>query len=163
MTDVFDKVQRSRVMSRIGGKNTKPEMALRRGLHALGFRYRLHAKNLSGKPDLVFPRYSAVCFVNGCFWHQHPGCHLATTPSTRHDFWQEKFAANRQRDERNHRLLLEDRWRVAVVWECQLKKHYLAETVISVAEWLNLNANDLIATNPAIIWTPPPDSHDTTA
>lgn len=153
MTDVFDKEQRSRVMSRIGGKNTKPELSLRRGLHALGFRYRLHAKHLSGKPDMVFPRYKAICFVNGCFWHQHPGCHLATTPSTHHDFWQEKFAANTQRDQRNQHLLIEAGWRVAVVWECQLKKKDLADTVMQVAAWLEQQHDDR-AYKQAAPWTP---------
>lgn len=108
-------------MSNIRGRDTKPELTLRRGLHARGFRYRLHAKNLPGKPDLVLSKYKVAIFVHGCFWHRHQDCKHASTPRTRPDFWQEKFRKNRERDSRNVRHLEELGWRVIVVWECELK------------------------------------------
>ncbi|WP_441351183.1 very short patch repair endonuclease [Thioclava sp. NG1] len=110
------------MMSGIRGKDTKPELVLRRALHARGFRFRLHSKRVHGRPDLVLPRYRAVVFVHGCFWHRHEGCRYTTTPSTRQDFWQTKFKANVARDEAVLGKLLEDGWRVAVVWECALRK-----------------------------------------
>ena len=93
---------------------------MRRGLHALGFRYRLHDRRLPGRPDLVFPKFRAVILVNGCFWHGHD-CHLFRIPGTRRDFWEQKIDANRQRDARNLRLLREAGWRAMIVWECALK------------------------------------------
>jgi DNA mismatch endonuclease (patch repair protein) len=124
------------MMSGIRGKDTKPEMLLRRGLHALGLRYRLHVPELAGKPDLVFPRWKAVIFVNGCFWHRHPGCRYTMTPATRREFWERKFAANVARDEANQHRLLENGWRVLVVWECGLKKSAVHEIVHSSAQFL---------------------------
>ena len=122
MTDIVDKATRSRMMAGIRGKDTKPELALRRGLHARGFRYRLHAKKIAGRPDLVLPKYHAVIFVHGCYWHRHKGCRYATTPSTRPEFWQTKFEANVRRDRKVQTQLLETGWRVATVWECALRK-----------------------------------------
>lgn len=116
------------MMSAIRGKDTRPELMVRRYLHAVGFRYRLHARNLPGTPDLVFPRYRAVVFVHGCFWHRHPGCHYATTPATRREFWLEKLEANRQRDLAARSSLLEKGWRVITVWECGLR--HQAEAVL---------------------------------
>ena len=107
-------------MAGIGPANTKPEMVLRRGLHALGYRYRVHARNLPGKPDLVFPGRRAVIFVNGCFWHGHD-CHLFKWPSTRPDFWRDKIGGNISRDQRVREQLMVGGWRVADVWECTLK------------------------------------------
>lgn len=107
-------------MSAIKGRNTKPELLIRRALHGAGLRYRLHVKDLPGKPDLVFPRYRAIVFVHGCFWHRHD-CHLCRWPATRHEFWQEKLERNVRNDERAMRALLESGWRVATVWECALK------------------------------------------
>lgn len=133
MTDIVDQQTRSRMMSGIRGKNTKPELALRRALHARGFRFRLHSKNLFGRPDLVFPKHSAVIFVHGCFWHRHEGCRYATIPSTRQEFWQEKFEANVARDKLVRAKLLESGWRVATVWECALRK---PEQVVTTAERL---------------------------
>lgn len=126
-------------MAGIKGKDTKPELLIRRGLHALGFRYRLHEKKLPGKPDLVFPMHRAVIFVHGCFWHGHD-CHLFKWPSTREKFWREKITANRENDAKHLTALRTDGWRVLVVWECALKgKLRLAnESVIEdVASWLN--------------------------
>ena len=105
------------MMAGIRGKNTKPEIIVRRGLHALGFRYRLHDRKLPGKPDLVFPARQAVIFVHGCFWHGHD-CERFKLPATRRDFWLKKLEANQARDKRNISALLSEGWRVMVVWEC---------------------------------------------
>lgn len=111
---------RSRMMAGIRGKNTRPELLLRSALHAQGIRFRLHRKDLPGKPDLVFPRYRAVLFVNGCFWHGHD-CHLFRWPKTREDFWRDKIGKNVDRDTRNRSALLQLGWRFATVWECSMK------------------------------------------
>jgi DNA mismatch endonuclease, patch repair protein len=112
--------QRRLNMSRVRGRDTRPEMIIRRGLHALGFRYRLQGRLLPGRPDLVFPRYRAVIFVNGCFWHGHD-CALFRIPATRRNFWESKIASNRLRDARSESSLLKLGWRVATVWECSLR------------------------------------------
>jgi len=108
------------MMAGIKGKDTRPEMILRRGLHARGFRYRLHDRHLPGSPDLVFPGRRAVILVNGCFWHGH-GCHLFRLPATRREFWRAKIEGNRARDEATEAALLTDGWRVLTIWECALK------------------------------------------
>lgn len=113
--------KRSWNMSRIRSRNTRPELQLRKALHKMGFRYRLHEKKLPGSPDLVFPKYRAVIFVHGCFWHRH-GCKQTTTPSTRKEFWLGKFKANVERDKRNVKKLRISGWRVLIIWECELKK-----------------------------------------
>jgi len=138
MTDIVNKATRSRMMSGIRGKHTQPELRLRRALHARGLRFRLHRKNLAGKPDIVFPRARCAIFVHGCFWHRHPGCTLATNPVTRPDFWKAKFEANVARDRRNRNQLISEQWRVAIVWECALKKIDAPPMVAcTVADWLN--------------------------
>lgn len=135
--DVVDEQTRSRMMAGIRGKDTKPELALRRALHARGFRYRIHADNVPGKPDLIFPKFRAVIFVHGCFWHRHEGCRFATTPSTRPDFWQTKFAANVARDIAVRGVLAREGWRVATVWECALRKmEQTSMTADRLAAWL---------------------------
>ena len=121
MTDIVDKATRSRMMSGIQGKNTKPELLLRRALHHAGFRFRLHQKQLPGTPDLVLPRYRTVIFVHGCYWHRHPRCRLAYNPKTRTEFWQQKFADNVARDRRDTDALLQAGWRVVIIWECGLR------------------------------------------
>lgn len=118
--DVFSKAKRSEVMSRIGGKNTKPELQLRRALFALGLRYRLHVKNLPGSPDLVFPRYRVVVFVNGCFWHQH-SCRLFQWPKGNRAFWHRKLIQNVRRDQRVRRQLRKLGWRAFTISECQIR------------------------------------------
>jgi DNA mismatch endonuclease (patch repair protein) len=118
--DTVDRQTRSRIMASVGQKNTGAELLLRKAVHKNGLRYRLHDRSLPGSPDLVFPRFRAVVFVHGCYWHSH-GCYRSTVPKSRNDFWTEKFHANRARDDRNVRLLLEDGWRVFTVWECALK------------------------------------------
>ena len=99
--------------------NTRPEIRVRSALHAMGLRFRIHRKDLPGKPDIVLPRHNLAIFVHGCFWHQHPGCKLASRPRTRQEFWEAKFQANRLRDKRNQLALEEMGWRVEVVWECE--------------------------------------------
>lgn len=108
-------------MSRIKGRDTGPELRLRSLLHRAGFRFRLHAKDLPGKPDIVLPKYHTAIFVHGCFWHRHEGCRNATTPSKRAEFWQNKFDGNVERDRRNRAALEADSWTVITVWECDLK------------------------------------------
>ena len=110
------------MMSGVRSENTKPELILRRELHRMGLRYRLHVKDLPGKPDLVFPRYRTVVFVNGCFWHQHKGCKKATIPTTRRNWWKEKLEGNVIRDEKVRHTLRELGWKVFIVWECEVTK-----------------------------------------
>lgn len=117
--NTVDKETRSKIMSSVGQKNTGPEILLRSALHERGLRYRLHDCSLPGSPDLIFPRYKAVVFVNGCYWHSH-GCYRSTVLKTRREFWTNKFEANRERDRRDIGLLLKSGWRVLVVWECSL-------------------------------------------
>lgn len=136
MADVVDIVTRSRMMAGIRGKDTGPELALRRALHRAGFRFRLHAKELPGRPDVVLPKWSAAVQVHGCFWHRHPGCRFATSPATRPEFWAAKFAGNVERDTRNHAALLALGWRVATVWECALSKERLANTRVGLEAWI---------------------------
>lgn len=137
MTDIVDSQTRSRMMAGIRGKDTKPELALRRSLHALGFRYRLHAKGIPGRPDLVLPRFNAVIFVHGCFWHRHSDCRYASVPSTRPDFWASKFAANVTRDTSVRLELGKAGWRVATVWECALRtEDGVAAAGATVGTWL---------------------------
>ncbi|MBY4731766.1 MULTISPECIES: very short patch repair endonuclease [Cupriavidus] len=133
MADFLSPAERSERMSRIRGKDTRPELALRKVLHALGLRYRLHGAGLPGKPDLVFPRQKAVVFVHGCFWHRHTGCNIATTPKSNTPFWMAKFEKNVARDERVSNELQALGWRVFVVWECELasgtKAHATGERI----------------------------------
>ena len=137
MTDIVDKQTRSRMMAGIRGKDTKPELALRRALHARGFRFRLHSTKVHGRPDLVLAKYHAVVFVHGCFWHRHEGCRYTTTPSTRPEFWQAKFEANLARDVVVRKRLIDDQWRVATIWECALRKpEQVALAVDALSAWL---------------------------
>jgi DNA mismatch endonuclease, patch repair protein len=138
LADIVTPEVRSRMMSGIRGRNTKPELVVRSGLHRMGFRYRLHGPKLPGKPDLVFPGRRAVIEVRGCFWHGH-ACHLFRWPGSREAFWREKIAGNVQRDLRNRELLLEQGWRVAEIWECQLKgreRRPAEEVLARLAEFL---------------------------
>jgi len=120
--DIVDPDTRSRMMSAIRGKDTAPEMIVRRFLHRRGYRYRIHRSDLPGKPDLVLPRLKVCIFVHGCFWHRHPGCAFAATPKTRPEFWNEKFQKNVMRDHSNVEALESAGWRVLIIWECELKK-----------------------------------------
>lgn len=121
--DILTPEQRSKRMSRVRGRDTKPEMLVRRLAHGMGYRYRLHRRDLPGSPDLVFPSRQKVIFVHGCFWHRHldPDCKLARLPKSKLDFWGPKLETNRERDERNLALLAELGWDVLIIWECQTK------------------------------------------
>jgi DNA mismatch endonuclease (patch repair protein) len=118
--DIVAPLQRSALMSRIRGKDTKPEIAVRRAAHALGYRFRLHRGDLPGSPDLIFPRLHKVIFVHGCFWHRHAGCRYAYVPKSNVDFWAKKFSSNVRRDSQALQRLADQRWGMLVVWECEL-------------------------------------------
>ena len=113
--------QRSRNMSAIKSKNTKPEIAVRKLLHSMGYRFRLHRKDLPGSPDIVLPKYKTVIFVHGCFWHRHENCKYASTPKTRQEFWEAKFRENIKRDKLNQENLSSKGWKIIIVWECEIK------------------------------------------
>ena len=121
MADVVDKETRSRMMSGIKGKNTKPEMIVRKALHKAGYRYRLHDKRLPGKPDIVLPKYKTVIFVHGCFWHHHD-CKYFKWPKTRPEFWRTKIEGNVERDKKAYAKLQRLGWKVVVVWECDIRE-----------------------------------------
>ncbi len=143
MTDVHTPAVRSRNMAAIKAKNTVPELKVRRILHAAGFRFRLHNKHLPGNPDIVLPKYRAVIFVHGCFWHLH-SCPAFHWPSNRPEWWKQKLTANQERDSHNIELLAEAGWRVAVVWECSLKgKYRLSDSFIGhrLCEWLRSSSD----------------------
>ena len=139
MADTVTPERRSRMMASIKGRNTRPELVIRRGLHAKGFRYRLDGAGLLGRPDLVLPMRRAVIFVHGCFWHRHEGCRLASFPATRPEFWQRKFSGNVERDIRAQEALRASDWRVATVWECSTRRD--SEQVLArLADWLSREA-----------------------
>lgn len=120
MADIVDSSTRSRMMAGIKGKDTKPEIEIRKRLFALGFRYRLHDSKLPGKPDLILPRYNAIIFFNGCFWHAHD-CYLFKWPSSRKRFWKKKLTRNREKDLENNEALREIGWRILIIWECSFR------------------------------------------
>lgn len=121
MVDRLTPERRSWLMSRVGGKNTTPEVVVRRVAHSLGLRFRLHRKDLPGTPDIVFPKWKIAIFVHGCFWHRHPGCTKASIPKSRTEFWQAKFDSNVQRDKKNVEILVSQGWSVITIWECETK------------------------------------------
>ena len=129
MADVHTKEQRSYNMSRIKGKDTKPEMLVRRFLHANGFRYKLHDKSLPGKPDIVLPKYCTVIFVNGCFWHGHHNCKYYVVPKTRTDWWLNKINTNKANDAKAIKALKKAGWKIFNVWECNLKPAKVEKTL----------------------------------
>ncbi len=138
MIDVVDKQTRSRMMSGIKGKNTKPELVIREALYEKGYRFKLHDDNLPGKPDFVLSEYRAVIFIHGCFWHWH-NCHLFKWPSTRPEFWIKKIKRNREVDKRNYIQLKKNGWYILTVWECALKgktRRPLDQVMNSVECWL---------------------------
>ena len=138
MADTLSPEKRSWNMSRIRAKDTKIEVAVRKYLFANGFRYRKNVKELPGKPDIVLPKYKAVIFVHGCYWHRHQGCKNCTTPSTNTEFWLEKFNSNVENDRKHKEQLETDGWRVLVLWECEIEQNFepLMESVVS---WLKSN------------------------
>ena len=137
--DVHDKKTRSYNMSRIKGKNTKPEEIVRKYLFAKGFRYRINDKRLPGTPDIVLPKYQTVIFVNGCFWHGHEGCRYFVWPQNNADFWKSKIIANVERDRKKEAELNERGWNVIVIWECQLKPRSKDNTLESLVKELEKN------------------------
>ena len=120
--DILSPEERGALMSLVRSTNTKPELAVRRALHAQGYRYRLHGRGLPGRPDLVFAKRRVAVFVHGCFWHRHDGCPKSRLPKTRRDYWRRKFDGNVVRDQRNERQLVAAGWRVFVAWECEIQK-----------------------------------------
>lgn len=147
--DVVDAATRSRMMKGIRSRDTQPEMHVRKYLHAHGFRYRLHARDLPGSPDLVLPKYRVAIFVHGCFWHRHEGCKYATAPVSNAERWQLKFNANIERDARKESMLRAAGWRVMVVWECELRRtpevrlRQLVSDITSKADPLNVTGPTL--------------------
>lgn len=129
MADVHNKATRSYNMSRIKGKNTKPEMLVRKFLHANGYRYKLHDKKLPGKPDMVLPKYRTVIFVHGCFWHGHKNCKYFVIPKTRTQWWTDKINRNKANDEKAIKALKKDKWKIINIWECDLKTARVDKTL----------------------------------
>lgn len=129
MADTVSKQKRSEIMSHVTGKETKPEIMVRKYLFARGLRYRKNVKQLPGTPDIVFPKYKTAVFVNGCFWHGHKGCKYSHLPSTNLEYWEKKIADNLERDERKTRKLEKLGYRVLIVWQCQLKPNIKIETL----------------------------------
>ena len=130
MVDHVTKAHRSLIMGRIGGKDTAPELLVRSAAHRLGLRFRLHGRHLPGRPDLILPKWRTVIFVNGCFWHGHPGCKKATIPKTNRKFWLQKIHENTRRDDTNYARLSAAGWRVVVLWQCEVKTTELATTAL---------------------------------
>lgn len=137
MADVHTKEVRSYNMSQIRSKNTKPELVVRKCLFAKGFRYRLHSKDLPGKPDIVLPKYRTVIFVHGCFWHGHDECKYFVVPKTKTEWWLNKFARNKQLDKEHIKKLRSDKWNVITLFECKLKKGNIDSTLDSLIKKLN--------------------------
>jgi DNA mismatch endonuclease (patch repair protein) len=136
MADVVNSLIRSKNMAAIRGKHTRPELALRRALHASGLRFRLHDQRLPGKPDIVFPRHRAIVEVRGCFWHRHENCRFSTNPDQNQEFWQAKFARTVVRDNDNILALRGMGWRVAIIWECALRNNKAPNVAALVSCWL---------------------------
>ena len=132
MADVHSKEVRSYNMSQIRSKNTKPELLVRKYLFAYGFRYRLHQKKLPGKPDIVLPKYKTVIFVQGCFWHGHEGCKYYVVPKTKTEWWVNKIDGNKKRDQINVERLQLEKWNIIIIFECNLKKYNIDETLKTV-------------------------------
>jgi DNA mismatch endonuclease (patch repair protein) len=132
MADVHDPETRSYNMSQIKGKDTKPEMLVRKYLFSKGFRYRLHDKKLPGKPDIVLPKYKTVIFIHGCFWHGHESCKYFVIPKTRTEWWTEKINRNKANDSKAISSLKSNQWKVLIIWECQLKRDTIDETLVSL-------------------------------
>ena len=146
MVDIVDPKTRSRMMAGIRSTNTKPELTIRRALHRKGLRYRVHSKAIPGRPDLVFPRYRAVVFIHGCFWHGHE-CSFFRMPSTRPDFWNSKIMTNRKRDERVRTALADAGWRQLTIWECAVRDktpRVLENVIARAARWIQSKEKSLI-------------------
>jgi DNA mismatch endonuclease (patch repair protein) len=145
MPDVHDVATRSRNMAAVRGADTKPELLIRKGLHREGFRFRLHGRDLPGRPDIVLPKHGAALFLHGCFWHRH-NCHLFRFPATREEFWRAKLDGNAARDLRARDRLREGGWRVGVVWECSIRgrgRTSVDQVVNRLAKWLRSGKGDI--------------------
>lgn len=136
MADIFSKKKRSEVMGLVKGKNTKPELLVRKFLHANGYRFRLHVKDLPGKPDIVLPKYKTVIMVHGCFWHQHQNCSKSSFPKTNATWWKEKLLKNITVDEKAERALIKQGWKVLTVWQCELNSKTIDQTLQSLLKQL---------------------------
>lgn len=132
MVDSLDQAARSAVMARVRGKNTRPEMIVRKLVFAAGYRYRLHVRKLPGSPDLVFPSRKKVIFVHGCFWHRHDNCASSRLPKSRVGFWSDKLNGNKARDARNYEVLVQAGWQVLVIWECELGDLSMLEETVRI-------------------------------
>lgn len=142
MADVVDPATRSRMMAGIRGRDTRPEMAVRRALFAAGFRFRLHRRDLPGSPDIVLPGRMIAVFVHGCFWHRHGGCRYSKLPATRPEFWKAKLDANVERDSRAIQALRAGGWRVLIVWECAVRNNETLATLReTLADWIRSGAS----------------------
>ncbi|RSO58652.1 DNA mismatch endonuclease Vsr [Acinetobacter lactucae] len=143
MVDKVDTETRSRMMANVKSKNTKPELKVRSLLHRKGLRFRLHGKDLPGKPDIILPKFKAVIFVNGCFWHGHKNCKLAKLPTTKIEFWENKINKNQLNDEKNIENLIKNKWRVCILWGCAIKgnKVNLETSINTIYEWLHSDSN----------------------
>lgn len=154
MVDIVDRKTRSRMMAAVRSKNTKPELAVRRRLHQLGLRFRLHSKTLPGSPDLSFPKYGTAVFVHGCFWHRHQGCKDASRPKSNSRFWENKLLANVRRDKKQRRALQSLGWKVLTIWECEISERALARIAREVrrgakSQTLRRRQPDDLGTEPA--------------
>jgi len=136
MSDIYSRTKRSQIMSKISGKNTKPEIIIRKLVHSLGYRFRLYKKDLPGKPDIVFPKYKKVIFVNGCFWHGHKNCLRSKLPSTNKKFWKEKIEGNKKKDRSNYLRFKKLGWDYLVVWQCKIKVSNYEKLSLSIDSFL---------------------------
>jgi len=137
MTDRVSAETRSSIMRRVKGENTKPEIIVRSSLHRAGLRFRLHPKKLPGHPDIILPKYKAVVFVHGCFWHRHPECKNSTTPNSNLEYWLPKFARTVERDNNNSSLLVQMGWRVFIIWECEINEERLSDLCDEIRDFKN--------------------------
>jgi DNA mismatch endonuclease (patch repair protein) len=157
MADIVSPEVRSRIMAGIRGRDTLPELRVRSQLHKAGLRFRLHRRDLPGRPDIVLPQWNAVIFVHGCFWHRHSGCPKATMPATNHEFWTRKFQANVQRDARNRIALRKLGWKVYTVWECRTEERQIANIIARITmrsrrSWANRRRGRLPEASPPHKW-----------
>jgi DNA mismatch endonuclease, patch repair protein len=154
MVDTVDAAKRSRMMAGIGSRNTKPELLVRRSLHARGLRYTLDGAGLPGRPDIVLPKWKVAIFVNGCFWHWH-GCHLSKIPETNRTFWETKLMANQIRDDVSQMALVSAGWRVAIVWECGLRgslaESQLPQLIRNLERWIRAEPKSKVLELPSTI------------
>lgn len=136
MPDIFSPGKRSEIMKKIGPKDSEQELFVRKLVHSMGYRYRLHVKNLPGTPDIVFPKYRKVLFVNGCFWHGHKGCKKSRLPETNREFWEKKIEYNRKNDKTKYRELKKSGWDYMVIWQCEIKKKNIEKLKNKIEKFL---------------------------